>query len=133
VTQGVEERFLRTLELACIAGKRPDKLDAFRDQLRRRLELPVEPILPRGGGPKLLVEPILPRGGGPKLPVEPILPFVGAILPSGDRLEDGLDSLESRPDFRFHGVQYTNRGVCRSRSYGIQFRMSAIGEVESST
>jgi hypothetical protein len=110
VTQRVKERLLRSLKPARIAGQRPDKLDAFRDQLHRRLELPVEPILPRSGGQKLLVEPILPRSGGQELLVEPILPRVGAILPSGDRFENRLDSLESRPDFRFHEAQYT--GAC---------------------
>ena len=86
--QRVQECFLRSLELARIACKRPDNLDALGDQFRRRLELSVEPILPRRSRLELLVEAVL-------LPVS-------AVLPPGNRLEDALDSLESLPDLRFH-------------------------------
>ena len=113
-----------------IACQRPDDLDALRYQFRRRLELPVEPILARGSRLELPVESILARGGRLELPVESILargtrlelfvesilargtrlelfveavlPPVSAVLPPGNRLEDSLDSLESLPDLRFH-------------------------------
>ncbi len=58
--QGVEKGFLGSLELAGIPRKRPDQLDAFGDQFRR--------------GPELLVESILSRGRRLELPVEAILP-----------------------------------------------------------
>jgi hypothetical protein len=143
VTQGIQKRLLRSLELTSIARERPDNLDAFRHELRRRLELLVESILPRGGRLELLVESILPRGGHMELlvesilprggrvkllleavvpPVGAILPPVGAILSSGDGVQNRLDPFESLADLTLHAAQYINgsadplRAAAASRS-----------------
>jgi hypothetical protein len=115
VTQGIQKRLLRSLELTSIARERPDNLDAFRHELRRRLELLVESILPRGGRVKLLLEAVVP-------PVGAILPPVGAILSSGDGFQNRLDPFESLADLTLHAAQYINgsadplRAAAASRS-----------------
>jgi hypothetical protein len=93
VAERVEESLLRSLELACVPRKRPDNLDAFRDQLRRCPELPVESVLPRSGRLQLLLETVLS--------------FIGPVLPSRDAFEDGFDALETLFDFGLHEAQYT--------------------------
>jgi hypothetical protein len=70
VAERVEEGLLRSLEQARISRQGPNDSDAFGDQLRRGLKLPVEPVLPHSGSVELLIEPVLPP--------------VGAILPSGN-------------------------------------------------
>ena len=88
MTQGIEECFLRSLELARVPCQRPDEFHPLCDQPGGDLELFVEPVLPRGGGLELLVE---------------------SILVSGDPLQNRLDPLKALSDFRLHEAEYTSR------------------------
>ena len=105
VTQGIQKGLLRSLELARIARKPADNLDAFGHELRGRLKLLVDSITARGGGLELLLEAVLP-------PVGAILPLLGAILSSCDRVENRLDAFEARADLTLHDAQYINRSGC---------------------
>jgi len=126
VTQEIQKGLLRSLELARIARKPADNLDAFGHELRGRLKLLVDSITARGGGLELLLEAVVP-------PVGPILPPLGAILSSCDRVENRLDAFEARADLTLHDAQISTGQDAQKRGDAVISSTSEIPPIRKQT